>query len=164
MKIGGDTEAGTGTGDPAGGQDPRSTPPVFLSIFLFFTIWKLLAARYGQIPEESDAVMVLMRGPPAVPFWVGEIGVGLLLATVLLVITRAEKTWALVAAPLMVIIGMFFARYDFVVAGQLVPVIGQVGLWTYALHMIEILTVIGAISLFLLLYYVGNPFLPAAAG
>ena len=133
---------------------------LFLCIFLFFVIWKIITAQYGQIPEEYDAVMLLLTGPLAVPFWLFEIGIGLLLPIAILIFTRAQHKWALVAVPLMVMTGMFFARYDFVIAGQLVPVVGRDVLWEYAPHWVEILTVVGAISLCLLLYTIGNRLLP----
>jgi molybdopterin-containing oxidoreductase family membrane subunit len=104
--------------------------------------------------------MLLLTGPLAVPFWLFEIGIGLLLPIAILIFTRAQQKWALVTVPLMVMTGMFFARYDFVIAGQLVPVVGRDVLWEYAPHWVEIMTVVGAISLCLLLYTIGNRLLP----
>ena len=57
-------------------------------------------------------------------------------------------------------IGMFFARYDFVIAGQLVPIVGREALWEYTPNVIEVLTVLGAISFCLLLYSVADRVLP----
>jgi len=133
---------------------------VFLAIFLFFIIWKIMTAQYGIIPEEYEAAMVMLKGPLAVSFWLGEITIGILLPAAILIKTQGRKTWALITASLLVIIGMFFARYDFVMAGQFVPIVGQDGLWEYFPHIIEILSVVAAVGMALLLYILGSHFLP----
>ena len=133
---------------------------VFLAIFLFFAIWKLLTAQYGRIPEEFESVMLVISGPLAVPFWVGEVTFGILVPIAILAYTRGRNVWGLTAAATMVIVGMFVARYDFVIGGQLVPIVGREPLWQYSPHAIEILSILGAISLCLLLYSVGGRFLP----
>ena len=131
-----------------------------LCVFLFFVIWKLMTAQYGQIPGEFEAVMVLVNGPLAMPFWLCEITFGLLVPIGILVYTRGRSRWGLVAAALLVMVGMFFARYDFLIAGQLVPVVGSEILWQYTPHLIEVLSVVGAICLVLLLYSVADRLLP----
>ncbi len=133
---------------------------LFLGIFLFFTIWKLVTAQYGRIPEEFESVMVLINGPLSVPFWVGEILLGILIPIVILVYTRMQKVWGITTASFLVILGMFVARYDFVVTGQLVPIIGRDGLWQYTPSVIEALSALGALSLCLLLYSLGNRLFP----
>lgn len=133
---------------------------LFLAIFTLFTIWNLLTAQYGRMSWEFESVMVLINGPLRVPFWVGEILLGLVVPASILVYTRAQKVWGVTVASLSIIISTFVARYDLVVAGQLVPVIGRQTLWQYIPSMTEILTVIGALALFLLLYSLGNRFLP----
>lgn len=133
---------------------------LFLGIFLFLTVWKLITAQYGRIPEEFDSVMLLINGPLAVSFWVGEILLGILAPVFILVYTRVQRVWGITAASLLVIVGMFVARYDFVVAGQLVPIVGRDGLWQYTPSVIEILSVLGALSLCLLLYSLGSRLFP----
>ena len=119
-----------------------------------------MTAQYGHIPEEYDAAMVLIKGPLAVSFWLGEITIGILVPAAILIKTQGRKTWALLTASLLVIIGMFFARYDFVMAGQFVPIVGQEQLWEYFPHIIEILSVVAAVGMALLLYALGSRFLP----
>lgn len=133
---------------------------LFLGIFLFFTVWKLITAQYGRIPEEFESLMVLIAGPLAVPFLVGEILLGLLAPVFILVYTRTQKVWGLTLASIMVILGMFVARYDFVVAGQLVPVVGRESLWQYNPSAIEMLIILGAFALCLLLYSLGTYIFP----
>jgi molybdopterin-containing oxidoreductase family membrane subunit len=133
---------------------------VLLAGLMVFMVWNVIVAQYGQIPGAYDAVMVLVSGPLAVPFWIGEVVIGMLAPIAILVYTGGRQTWGLVAAPLMVIIGMFVARYDFVLAGQLVPVIGREAFWQYSPSVVEMMTVLGALSLCLLLYSVGNRLFP----
>ncbi|MBI4267250.1 MAG: polysulfide reductase NrfD [Chloroflexi bacterium] len=133
---------------------------LFLGIFLLFTVWNLLTAQYGRIPEQFESVMILINGSLAIPFWVGEILFGLLAPLAILAYTRFRNIRANVAASLLVVAGIFFTRYDTVIGGQLVPVFGRESLWQYTPSLFEILTVIGAFSLFLILYSLGNHFLP----
>lgn len=133
---------------------------LFLGIYLLFTVWNLLTAQYGRVPEEYESVMVLISGPLAVPFWVGEIFLGLLVPVFILVYTRAQSVWGVAVASLLVMVGMFATRYDFIVAGQLVPLVGRETLWQYAPSLIEILIVLGAFSLCLFLYSLGNRLFP----
>ena len=133
-----------------------------LAAFLLFTFINLLTAQYGRIPEEFSSLMVLVNGPLALSVWGGEIFLGILLPTVILALNRAGWTWGLVAASAAVIVGMFFARYDFVVAGQLVPMVGREELWEYLPSLVEIVTVVTGATLGLFLYSVGNRVLPLA--
>ena len=131
-----------------------------LATFFLFTFLNLLTAQYGRVPEEYDSVMLLIRGPLAASFWGGEIIVGLVAPIAILALTRGRATWGLVTAPALVVVGMFFARFNFVVAGQLVPLVGREALWEYAPAAVEILTIVGAAALSLLLYSVGDRVLP----
>lgn len=133
---------------------------ILLGAFLLFTFINLLTAQYGRIPEEFASLMVLVSGPLAISFWVGEIFLGILAPIAVLAFNRAGGAWGLVAASAAVIVGMFFARYDFVVAGQLVPMVGREELWEYAPALVEIVTIVTAAALGLLLYSIGNRFLP----
>lgn len=133
---------------------------ILLGAFLLFTFVNLLTAQYGRIPDEFASLMVLVSGPLAISFWVGEILLGILAPIAILAFNRTGGTWGLISASTAVIIGMFFARYDFVVAGQLVPMIGREELWEYAPAFVEIVTVVTAAALGLLLYSIGNRFLP----
>ncbi len=135
---------------------------ILLGAFLLFTFVNLLTAQYGRIPEEFASLMVLVSGPLAISFWVGEIFLGILAPIAVLAFNRAGGTRGLIAASTAVIIGMFFARYDFVVAGQLVPVVGREELWEYFPALTEIVTIVTAAALGLLLYSIGNRVLPLA--
>ncbi|UCB43092.1 MAG: polysulfide reductase NrfD [Dehalococcoidales bacterium] len=133
---------------------------LLIGIYLVFTVWNILAAQYGLIPESYNSVKVLVNGPLAVSFWAGEIIIGLIIPIAILAYTRGKRTWGLIVAPLLIFVGTFFARYNLVIAGQLSPIVGQDELWHYFPHIIEILTVVAAVGMWLLLYSLGSRLLP----
>ena len=90
----------------------------------------------------------------------GEIFLGILVPMVILLYTGGQRIWPLTVASLLIIVGMFASRFDFVVAGQLVPVVGREALWQYSPSVVEWMTVLAAFSLCLLLYSLGNRFFP----
>lgn len=92
---------------------------LFLSITIFFTIWKILTGLYGHTPGKTEAYMALLTGPYALNFWLFEVCIGMVLPLALLLIrrTRSAAFWAATWA----IFGIFFMRYDLVMLGQIVP-------------------------------------------
>lgn len=133
---------------------------VVLGIFMLFTVWMLLTSQYGRIPDDYASVMVLLNGKLSVSFWVLEVVVGILAPVALLFYAKSQNMRVLALAAAMVIVGMFAARYDFVVAGQLVPVIGKAGLWNYVPSPTEIMTVVAAFAMMMFLYSLGDRVLP----
>lgn len=95
---------------------------MMLAIFLIgiATAWKFVNAMVGS-EAAGDAARLLTSGPLSTSFWVFEIGIGLALPFIILLITRLESIQALSSAALMVLVGQFFARFNLVVAGQLIP-------------------------------------------
>lgn len=92
---------------------------LFLSITLFFTIWKLITGLYGSIPAKADAYRALAWGPYSITFWGLEIGIGLVLPLLLLLY---KPNWnRRLAAAALAMTGLFFMRYNLVVAGLIVP-------------------------------------------
>ncbi len=130
---------------------------LFLGILIFFTVWKFLAGIYGRPPEKYETVMALLAGPLAVNFWVFEVLLGMLIPFVIL-INRATRTpFGVAMAGLSSMIGIFFMRYDLVIAGQLVPMregAGEAahGLLSYIPSPAETAIVVGALCLCLFLY------------
>ena len=92
---------------------------LFLSITLFFTAWKLITGLYGTIPGKADAYRALFSGPYALNFWGLEIGIGMIVPLVLLLFkpTRTKTFFAAILS----LIGLFFMRYNLVVAGLVIP-------------------------------------------
>jgi Ni/Fe-hydrogenase subunit HybB-like protein len=92
---------------------------LFLSITLFFAIWKLFMGLYGSIPGKSEATIALLKGPYALNYWGLEIGLGMIFPLFLLVVKRTRLAFFLAAVSSLT--GIFFMRYDLVMAGQIVP-------------------------------------------
>lgn len=85
------------------------------------TLWKFVNASVSneQLALAADS---LLKGPLAINFWVFEIGIGLLLPGLLLVVTKLQSMRVLSAAALMILLGQFFSRFNMVVSGQIVPI------------------------------------------
>jgi Ni/Fe-hydrogenase subunit HybB-like protein len=95
---------------------------MMLTIFLIAiaTGWKYINAFVGS-EALSDAARLMTTGPLSTSFWVFEIGIGLALPFVILLITRLQSVQAMSSAALMILVGQFFSRLNLVVAGQLIP-------------------------------------------
>ncbi len=83
--------------------------------------WKTVSFYAGGTSAGRSAANALTVGPLAGQFWTFEVGIGLALPIMLLVLSRLKRPLLMTAASLMALIGMFFARLDQVVAGQIVP-------------------------------------------
>jgi molybdopterin-containing oxidoreductase family membrane subunit len=107
---------------------------LFISIMVFFTIWKVFTGLYGHVPGKADAYKALVTGPYALNFWLLEVTVGMVLPLVLLVRKNTRQSTFTAAA--LSIFGIFFMRFDLVMVGQVVPldVIDQLPLPVTLLH------------------------------
>ena len=132
---------------------------LFIGILAFFMAWKLITAQYGQVPGEFEAVMILVRGPLSLQFWTLEVLMGILVPSFILLNPRTRTIKGIFIASLLVLFSIFTARYDFVLAGQMIPVMGREALFTYKPSPIEITIVIGAFAICMLLYSIGEKYL-----
>ena len=85
------------------------------------TFWKMASFYVGGTSDGRTAADALYSGPLSTNFWVIEVGVGLVVPALLLIITRMKSIAALSTAALMCLVGMFISRLDMVTAGQIVP-------------------------------------------
>lgn len=92
---------------------------LFVCITIFFTSWKIISGLYGHPHGKYQALQALFSGPLSVSFWSFEVGLGMAAPLVLLLMFRSRKSafWASVMA----LTGIFFMRYNLVIAGQIVP-------------------------------------------
>lgn len=142
---------------------------LLLGIIIFFDIWKVLTSVYGAPPEKYETVMAMISGPLAVNFWFFEVLLGMLIPFALILFTKGNSIKAAFVAACSAMIGIFFMRYDLVIAGQLYPmrhpapgsrVQGVVdGLAVYTPSASEITIVVGAIALCFGLYLAAERFL-----
>lgn len=141
---------------------------LFLTILIFFVVWKIIPALYGHPPEKFEATMATLSGPLAFNFWFFEVLLGMLIPVVILLNPRTRTPGGVMWAGLLSTCGIFFMRYDLVVAGQLVSMREGAadltnGLLQYTPSITELAIVIGAISLCLFLYTLAEHFLPLQA-
>ncbi len=115
------------------------------------TFWRMVSFYVGGSYEGRLAADALLTGPLSNNFKLFEVTIGLAAPILILVMTRLKSVPAMSAAALMAIVGMFFARYDMVVAGQMVPLwLGWDNLPSYLEYspsIAEILVVCGGIGL-----------------
>jgi molybdopterin-containing oxidoreductase family membrane subunit len=78
---------------------------------------------------------------------------------VLLWAAAKKKVNGILAGAVMVLVGAFVMRYDFVVAGQVFPNIVE-GLPSYLPTLMECFLILGIFAAFLLVYSLGDRFLP----
>jgi len=95
---------------------------LFLLLFfmLFMDVWNVLINLYGADSELSETMRLFVgNGPLATNFYWGEIGLGIVLPMILLVLGRFRSFGLGALAGLLSIVGVFFARYDIIVGGQM---------------------------------------------
>ena len=91
-----------------------------LAIVAFFTIWKVSTGLFSHIVTTAEAYRYMLFGPAAWWYWTIVIGIGLV-APLLLIINRGTRTPnGILAASALVLIGMFAARIEFTLGGQVV--------------------------------------------
>ncbi len=96
---------------------------VVLLAVLFAIIWRSVTILYGNELLLYPAAKQLLAGSLAFNFWFFEIFIGIVLPLIILLASKFKSPTASFIASIMVIIGVFFMRYDTVIAGQLVAVI-----------------------------------------
>jgi len=138
---------------------------LFLMILVFFVVWKTIPGIYGHPPEKYEATMAVINGPLAINFWFFEVLLGLLIPVALLLNPRTRTPMGVMWAGISATVGIFFMRYDLVIAGQMVSMrAGTADLVDGLLHYVPSITetaiVIGAISACLLMYTLAEKFLP----
>ncbi len=128
------------------------------------TVWKFVNASVSN-DELRLAADSLLRGPLAVNFWVFEIGIGLILPGLLLVVSRLQSLRILSAAALMILVGQFFSRFNLVVSGQIVPIeheyVGVAQYLSYMPTVAEYLLVIAGIGVVGFGFVLGERFFDA---
>ena len=124
---------------------------MLMAFRLFTSLWE---------PARQGPTMLLLNGPFRVNFWVFEVALmSVIPAFILLWAAGRESLGGVFWGALMALAGAFFMRYDFVVAGQVYPNIRE-GLPSYLPTFMEILIILGVFGGFLLVYTLGERFLP----
>jgi Ni/Fe-hydrogenase subunit HybB-like protein len=137
---------------------------LLLSIGLLFITYKMGHGLFE--PAKAKTIMLYLNGPFSIAFWLAEIAVGIVLPIlILLYATRQRKINGILAASIMVLVGYFVKRYDFVVAAQVYPLIKkQHPLVSYRPTFMEMLLIGGILGAFFLVYTLGAKYLPLKEG
>ncbi len=135
---------------------------LLICVLAFFDTWKILSGIAGHPPGKYEATMELIKGKYANNFWLGEVGLGMVIPFLLLLFTKFRNTTAMFLAGALGIIGIFFMRYDLVVVGQIVPhfhemyIIDIPHLFSYAPTLHEVMVSLGGVGLCGMLYLMGE--------
>ena len=131
---------------------------LLLAIGLLFITYRLATGLFN--PISRGPVMLLLKGPFNAAFWSFEVGMMSVLPVFVFIWAANKKSLkGVLTGSLMVLIGAFVMRYEFVVAGQVYPNI-KAGLPSYLPTIMEVLIIGGVFGAFLLVYTLGEKFLP----
>lgn len=103
---------------------------MMIAVVMFFTLWKIISGVVS--PEKYVAIKVFLTGPYAWNFWIAEILLGMVLPFIILIRSKGTKLNQMFIATGMMFAGIFFMRYDLVLAGQIVPVFHALGVEEYS--------------------------------
>ncbi|HEC23703.1 MAG TPA: hypothetical protein ENI95_12395 [Chloroflexi bacterium] len=136
---------------------------------VLFTFSEYSIAFYGSVPSEIEPLKVILTGPFWYVFWIGQVGLGMVLPIVLLVWsrTREEPLWIGVAG-LGVVIATFAMRLNIVIPALALPELeGLINATpsprittSYVPSSMEWFVAIGTVGLALALFAIGYSLLP----
>lgn len=150
---------------------PRTEVVRNLSIFMFFlllavlfiNVWTFVISSYAKGSYLAQNYKVLIAGPLSINFYFFEILIGILVPMALLIFSKFRNSQISFLAGIFAIIGVFFARFDGVVGGQVVKVesefLGKIEYGSYIPSLAEITIFISAFGVMLLIYSLGRAFL-----
>lgn len=138
-----------------------------LVIAIFFLYWKVVSAHYAHKKE----AYILLTGPFAFNFWVGEVLMTYLIPIAILVYSRFMDLNKMAFASLLVVVGLYIGRYDFIIVGQLVPFLAFTpfsndlggslsNIASYTPSLVEITYTIGLLGFIWTGYMLGIKYLP----
>ena len=134
-----------------------------ISVIIFFTIWKVLT---GMVSEGKQLVLMsFLTGNYSVNFWFFEVFLGMFLPLYLLIRSRGNNFNLIMWATGLMMIGIFYMRYDIVIPGQIesvyhsLGVIEEANLLTYTPTWHEIMASIFGIGVVALAYLAGEKML-----
>ncbi|NOX14877.1 MAG: polysulfide reductase NrfD [Epsilonproteobacteria bacterium] len=135
---------------------------ILLFSMLFIDVWNVFINTYG-VNSELSATMKLFigKGVLANNFYYYELLGGIVIPMILLVIGGFKSSFLSAIAGLLVVIGLFFARFDSVVGGQLLSRPSTHMNFTQHIYRVstsELLLFISAIGVLGIVYFLGSKF------
>jgi molybdopterin-containing oxidoreductase family membrane subunit len=138
---------------------------LFLGLCLMFFVetWSIFLNTYGGENELSATMKLFVGdGPMAFNFYVFELGIGIILPIIIIVLSKFKSAGASALAGLLMIVGMFFARFDWIVGGQLLSrPSSDMGftLHHYSVSPSELSIFIGGLGVAAIVYFLGEKLL-----
>lgn len=122
-----------------------------IAVILFFTTWKIITGLVGAEGKKA-VIMATLNGPYSLNFWLFEVLIGMVIPFALLLTSKFRDVRMSFIASALMILGIFFMRYDLVILGQVVPAFHDLGvnefkdLHPYIPSLHEIILVIGGMG------------------
>ena len=136
-----------------------------LVIYLYVRFWYVFSITYTYEPGQSEGLQLFLSGPLAVSFWFGEIILGALIPSIILLKSSWRRNFILrVLALGLVVLGVIAYRWDLNLSGQLIvmssnPMGLDVFFTRYTPSLIEVLVGMGIISYGILAVTLGIQYL-----
>jgi Ni/Fe-hydrogenase subunit HybB-like protein len=120
--------------------------------YIYFRFWEAFSMTYTYEPGRSEALNMMISGPLAFNFLVGEMLLGAIVPAILLLVPRFRKSWiAQVVALALIVVGVVTYRWDVNMSGLLIvltylPTEIEAIYTSYFPSVIEILSGLGVIA------------------
>lgn len=135
-----------------------------LLISSFIHLWSAVIAMYGRGSLLGESIKVIISGPLSFNYYVFELIIGIAIPMFLLLVSKFRSLSVSALASVCIIIGVFFNRYDGVIGGQMIKVestfLPHLEYGSYTPTFAEISFIIGATGLAMVIYELGQIFLP----
>jgi len=128
----------------------------------YFTIVKIMGGFVPKFTNNPEAMALLVQGDFAKNFWIGEVGLAVLLPLALISLTKGKNVIVLALAGISCLIGAYVLFYDLVIVGQLVPhfqdynVVDLPQYYSYSPSLHEIMISVGVTFFFLAAFIFGE--------
>lgn len=143
----------------------KTTGKLFLVLLLgilYFTGVKIMGGFFPQFTKNPEAMSLLVQGGFALNFWLGEVGLAVLIPLALILLSKGKNPNILALAGISCLTGVFVLFYDLVIVGQLIPHYSQYNVvdlpkyYSYSPSLHEIMITTGAIFFFLAAFVLGE--------
>lgn len=135
---------------------------VLLFGILYFTGIKVMGGFYPEFTKNPEAMYNLVQGNFSLNFWIGEVGLAVILPLILIIVAGVKNKTTMALAGLSCLIGSFVLFYDLVIVGQLIPhyyqynVVDLPQYYPYSPSLHEIMITVGAVFFFLAAFIFGE--------
>lgn len=134
-----------------------------LIVSAFIQAWTEIISSYGD-GLLAQSLNTVMKSPLAFNHYFFELLIGIVIPFVLLIIGKFKSLPLAALASVFAIVGVFFARYDTIIGGQLVKVestfLPKLELSLYSPTFAEMTILISGAGLAMVIYEIGHKFLP----